>query len=180
MVAHVVLDSPSRTAADLKDFLKERLPDYMVPAAFVFVDAFPVTPAGKVDRRRLSLLRETRPIEVPYVPPDGDLEARIAAIWKDVLQIDQVGADDNFFDIGGSSLLIARVHAKVNEIAPEGVSILDLFQCSTIRTVAARIARNASNRPEASDARRHGELVAGRARLRDLARRRSSSVAPDL
>jgi hypothetical protein len=170
------------SSAALKDFLRARLPDFMVPAAFVLMERFPVTPAGKVDRRALPAPDAGRPAVVHRAAPTGDLEQAIASIWRDVLQTEEVGADDNFFDIGGTSLLIARVHARLSAIQPSAISIVDMFQFPTVRALAARLAEGAA--PDAdvaavvteADAVRSGQQAAGALRLREQARRRRAGA----
>jgi acyl carrier protein len=110
LVAFVV---PSRetspTVNELRRFLKQKLPSYMVPSAFVFLDSMPLTPGGKVDRRALPLPDGTRPdIEESFVAPRTTAEKELAEIWKEVLGIEQVGIYDNFFDLGGHSLLLIQ------------------------------------------------------------------------
>ncbi len=176
IVAYVVLHaSATCSAATLKGFLRSRLPEFMVPASFVFMAGFPVSPSGKVDRQALPAFDRVEPCDEPRTALSGDLEERIAAIWRDVLHVDRVGADENFFDIGGTSLLIARVHARLSAIRPSGLSIVEMFQFPTIRSLAARLDAGEAS-PEHDDRGRAAEMAVGRARLRDQARRRSESA----
>src|SRR5262249_28666649 len=87
----------------LRRFLPQRLPDYMVPSRFVVVAALPMTPSGKIDRKSLPGLRVDAPRR--NTPPHDELEMRLAAIWRELFAADDIGIDDNFFDIGGHSLL---------------------------------------------------------------------------
>jgi len=104
------------TAAQLRHFLLEKLPDYMVPSAFVMLDALPLTPSGKVDRRGLPAHDLTRPeVEETPVAPHTALETLIAEVWREALQVEHVGVYDNFFDLGGHSLLAMRVVAKIEK-----------------------------------------------------------------
>ncbi|MCP5052494.1 MAG: amino acid adenylation domain-containing protein [bacterium] len=120
----------------LKEFLSGPLPGYMVPAAYVEVEEMPLTPAGKVNRRAL----ETHGIEigtrVEYVPPRNDLEEKIAAIWKEVLHLDKVGVDENFFDLGGTSLDIIKLNARFKESLGEEDNVMPLFRYTTIGSFA--------------------------------------------
>jgi hypothetical protein len=175
IVAYVVpRPSTARSVGALKSFLRSRLPEFMVPAAVVFMDRFPVSPAGKIDRQALPVPENSHGDTASYVAPAGAMEEPIAAIWKQVLHIDRVGADDNFFDLGGTSLLIARVHARISEIAPSTLSIVDMFQFPTVRALAARVAQGGSNEPVDATMARGDALMAGHARLRNQARRRGS------
>ena len=126
-------------AEELRGYLREGLPEYMVPAAFVSLQAMPLTPNGKVDR---SALPEPEVAPEPgreYVRPEGELEETIAGAWREALQIDQVGATTNFFDLGGHSLLMAQVHVKLQEGVDSELSIVELFQYPTISSLAAHL-----------------------------------------
>lgn len=127
-----------RLTPELRRHLQERLPDYMVPAAMVVMDALPTTPSGKTDRRALPAPEARRPdLDVAFAPPASALERDLAAIWQDVLQVSRVGLHDNFFDLGGHSLLAAQVLERVRTLVPSAViSIVDLFQHSTLHALA--------------------------------------------
>jgi len=117
--------------------LEECLPEYMVPSAFVVLAAFPLTPNGKVNRLALPKseswnLRTAK----EFVEPHSEMEKRIATVWRDVLHLEKVGVDDNFFDSGGHSLLLVKVHGKLRLIASRAVTITDLFRFPTIRSLA--------------------------------------------
>ena len=150
LVAYVVPAEGGRSeAAELRGLLKEALPEYMVPSAFVFIETLPLTPNGKVDRGALPE-PEARPHpDQALVPPRNDLERRIVAIWKEVLQLDEVGVHDNFFDVGGHSLTLLRVHAKLRETNAD-VKIVDLFEYPTVSSLAAQLSAKAGE----PDARR--------------------------
>jgi amino acid adenylation domain-containing protein len=117
LVAYVVLDHESSpTINELRGFMKQKLPGYMVPSAFVFLDALPLTPSGKVDRQALPAPDLDRPrLEETFVAPRTFLETLIAEIWQDVLGVDRVGRYDNFFDLGGHSLLSMQVVARLEK-----------------------------------------------------------------
>lgn len=128
--------SASVSAAELRAHLARELPDYMVPSALVALDALPLTPNGKVDR---SALPEPSEPEELFVPPQGALEQEIAGAWMDVLQLERVGANTNFFELGGHSLLLAQVHLRLQaDLAPD-LSIIELFQYPTVRSLAAHL-----------------------------------------
>jgi amino acid adenylation domain-containing protein len=132
----------------LRSYLKERLPDYMVPAAFVVLDKMPLTPNGKVDRRVLPAPEMSRPeLSTNLVMPQSDAEQLIAKVWREVLQLEVVGIHDNFFDLGGHSLLLLQVRNKLVEIVGSEVSIIALFQHLTIHTLAQHLSQN---KPEVS------------------------------
>jgi non-ribosomal peptide synthetase component F len=143
LVAYLVVE-PARgpTITELRGFLKEQLPDYMVPSAFVFIDGFPLTPNGKVDRQSLPAPDRVRPrIEESYVAPRSQAEKLLVDIWARVLDVEQVGINDNFFDLGGHSLLLTRVHRKLQEIIGEDISMVTLFQYPTISSLCGYLSR---------------------------------------
>ncbi|SCG74711.1 non-ribosomal peptide synthetase/MFS transporter [Micromonospora coxensis] len=123
----------------LRAALKETLPEYMVPAAFVTLDALPLTPNGKLDRRALPAPVVTREASVALVEPRDDTERLLAGIWRDVLGVDTLGIDDDFFDLGGHSMLATQVVARIRKAEHGGraVGVMDLFQQRTIRDLAA-------------------------------------------
>ncbi len=134
LIAYVV-PNPELTPSvnEWRRFLKEHLPEYMVPSIFVTLEAFPLTPNGKIDRRALPLPDGLRPeLEASYVSPRSELEHTIATIWQEVLHLDQVGIHDNFFDLGGHSLLMAQVHTRLRNALPREIAMLDLFKYPTI------------------------------------------------
>jgi amino acid adenylation domain-containing protein len=125
----------------LRAYLRERLPDYMVPSAFVVLRTMPQTPNGKIDRRALPLPDDIRPpMQRGLALPGTDLERKIAAIWQEVLGVEQVGVEDNFFDVGGHSLLLIRVHSRLRDSLRLNHSIIDLFQFPTISSLARSLA----------------------------------------
>ena len=122
LVAYVVPnEAPSPTVSELRPqelrhFLKQKLPDYMVPSIFVMLDTLPLTPNGKVDRRALPAPDRTRPdLEEAFVAPRTPMESLVAEVWQEALGVDQVGVYDNFFDLGGHSLLAMQVIAKLEK-----------------------------------------------------------------
>jgi acyl carrier protein len=117
LVAYLVLNrKPDPTTTELRNFLKECLPDYMVPSAFFFMDAFPLNPNGKIDRHALPVPDSFRPdLEKVYVAPRTEMERTIAAIWQEVLHLEKVGTHDNFFELGGHSLLATQVVSRIKK-----------------------------------------------------------------
>ncbi|MBV9789620.1 MAG: amino acid adenylation domain-containing protein [Chloroflexi bacterium] len=126
----------------LPSFLHAQLPDYMVPAAFVWLDALPLTPNGKVDRKALAareIVRGAPAGGIGFVAPQTELECAIAAIWQQVLQLESIGVDESFFDLGGTSLKVAAVQSKLQPLVGGELSILTLFQYPTIKTLAEHL-----------------------------------------
>ncbi len=137
LVAYVVLDSQQVTIIDrLRHFLKQRLPDYMVPSAFVILAALPMTPNGKVDRRSLPEPAQTRQEAEGIVAPRDEAELQLANIWEKVLGIHPIGIKDNFFDLGGNSLLALRLVAQVEKAFKKNLPLATFFQNPTIEQLA--------------------------------------------
>jgi amino acid adenylation domain-containing protein len=128
------------TVEVLRAHLAQSVPDYMIPAAFVFLDAFPLTINGKLDRAALPAPGVDRPhLAASYAAPQNDLEAQLTLLWKSALRCELVGTDDNFFDIGGDSLLLTALHRDLERELGRSVPITDLFQYPTIRALAAHL-----------------------------------------
>jgi acyl carrier protein len=122
---------------ELRSFLQKRLPDYMLPAAFAVLADLPRTPNGKVDRQALPGL-ETLGAEagLPYSAPQTQVERSIAGVWQEMLGLKRVGLDDNFFDLGGHSLLLVQVHDRLERLLKVKMSLVDLFRYPTIESLA--------------------------------------------
>ncbi|MES1241578.1 MAG: non-ribosomal peptide synthase/polyketide synthase, partial [Acidobacteriota bacterium] len=125
--------------ADLRGFLRESLPEHMVPSAVVFLDSMPLTPNGKVDRKALARIEPERRTEGVFNPPRTVTEERLAGIWRDLLGVERIGAEDGFFDIGGHSLLGTRVVSRVREAFGVELPLRALFEAPTLAGLAARI-----------------------------------------
>jgi amino acid adenylation domain-containing protein len=138
LVAYIVAKPQSvPSSTELRRFLQKQLPDYMVPSAFVVLEALPLTPNGKIDRQALPQPEGQRAaLETAYIAPRGDIEQKIATILKTVLQIDQIGVHDNFFDLGGNSLLLVQVQEKLVNALNRDVPVVALFQYPTINALA--------------------------------------------
>ncbi|PZO15511.1 MAG: non-ribosomal peptide synthetase [Leptolyngbya foveolarum] len=140
LVAYVVseADVGETGIADLREWLRSQVPDYMVPAAFVQLDELPLTVNGKVNRQALPRPSGDRPeLSNAYVAPKADLERAIAHIWQALLGLDQVGLQDNFFDLGGHSLLLVQVQNQLQTQLDRQILLVDLFRYPTIQAIAA-------------------------------------------
>ncbi|HKI02160.1 MAG TPA: amino acid adenylation domain-containing protein, partial [Thermoanaerobaculia bacterium] len=168
LVAYVVLHGERLSpASDLQDFLRERLPEYMVPPAWVELAKLPLTPNGKLDRRALPEPDSARAdLAASYVAPRTEVEQAIAEIWREVLQLDKVGIHEKFFHLGGHSLLLVRVHARLRERFGQELSMMDLFKYPDISSLAQHLTRNAGAPPPAATDTRAEELEEGKARRR--------------
>ena len=138
LVAYVVAAAGrSLDVAALRRRLTSQLPAYMVPSAYVALDALPVLPNGKLDRRALPEPATTRPeLDVPFLPPRNDVETAIAKIWSDLLEIDTIGVHDEFLDLGGDSLTAARIIARVSDRFPMTLPPRLLWEASTVARMA--------------------------------------------
>jgi acyl carrier protein len=152
LIAYLVLRStPAPTTSALRAALKVKLPDYMVPSVFVFLDKMPVIGIGKVDRNALTAPTHSRPaLDDPYAPPRTPFEEALLRIWAEVLCLDQIGIHDNFFALGGHSLAAMRVISRVIQTFKLDVPILGLFDAPTVAQMAAIITQKHAQR--ASDA----------------------------
>ncbi len=148
LCAYYVVETNSTPAVgELRKFLKKKLPDYMIPSYFMQLEEIPLTNNGKVDMKALpGIGRGQMDLETEYTPPASEIEKTIANIWKDVLKLDKVGIDHNFFDLGGNSLDIIKVNSRLKEVSGKGISVVAMFKYPTIRSLA----RNFSQ-PQADD-----------------------------
>jgi amino acid adenylation domain-containing protein len=129
--------------AEMRAFLKQHLPEHMVPSFFVALPALPMTPNGKVDRRALPEPEVDVNREAAFVAAESDMEEVLDEIWRAVLGLERVGVNDNFFELGGHSLLLARVQAELKERLGREVAMVDLFRFPTIRSLAAHLSGEA-------------------------------------
>ncbi|WP_434606957.1 non-ribosomal peptide synthase/polyketide synthase [Pseudomonas sp. D2-30] len=137
LVAYVVASLDADTLRDpLKARLKEHLPDYMIPAHWLFLDHLPLTPNGKLDRKALPGV-ETGATQNGYAPPASELEQQIADVWREVLEVDQVGRNDHFFERGGHSLLATQAISRLRKLTGYPLSLRDLFDHPRLSTLAA-------------------------------------------
>ncbi|NJR75449.1 MAG: hypothetical protein HC773_21030 [Scytonema sp. CRU_2_7] len=128
---------PGKLTQCLRDYLKEHLPEYMVPSSFIMLNALPLSPNGKIDRHALPTPKDFSPdLAVAYVAPRNEVEKMIATIWQEVLHLETVGMNDNFFDLGGHSLLALQVQSKLQQLFPKNVLITDLFKYPNISSLA--------------------------------------------
>lgn len=138
LVAYVVPNEPEAyTQKEVRQYLQERLPQYMIPAFFVRLEALPITPNGKVDRRALPLPGQERSQEESaFLAPRTSLEATLATIWADILHIKQVGIHDNFFELGGDSILSTQIIAHAKQMGLH-FTLKHLFQFQTVAELAS-------------------------------------------
>jgi amino acid adenylation domain-containing protein len=142
LVAYVVAShEPTPTFSELRSFLKEKLPDYMIPTALVFLDLLPLTPNGKVDRRALPAPELSRSeLENKFVAPRTPVEEAIAGIWCKVLGLERLGVHDNFFELGGHSLLATQIISRLSNVFQVEIPLRQLFLYPTIAELTLIIA----------------------------------------
>jgi amino acid adenylation domain-containing protein len=146
--AYLVADADSPSVAELRGFLAESLPDHMVPGSFVIVDAFPLTPNGKVDRQVLQRLGTPLAGRADAgTRPRTPEEEILVALWAEILEVSRVGIHDSFFDLGGHSLLAMRLIARLQEAFSIQLPVSALFEEPTIAELAGRVQRSRSERP---------------------------------
>jgi amino acid adenylation domain-containing protein len=168
LVAYVVPRHVSEVLTEeLRQLLRQSLPEYMVPTTFVFVDALPLTRHGKVDRNALPAPETAgKSRSNRYVAPRNEVEQIVAGIWQKALQVERIGRDDNFFDLGGHSLLMVKVHAELRAVFGEDLSIVELFKKPTVGSLAEYFANRNGQRPNLQNVHRRAE------RRRQAAQRR--------
>ena len=143
LAAYVVLAKEKAcTTSELRNFLKQKLPEYMVPVDFVLLDSLPLTPNGKLDRKRLPAPEGIRPDSIEsFVAPRTPIEEALVAIWAKLLGINQVGIRDNFFELGGHSLLAVRLFSEIEKAFNKRPPLASLFQEATIESLAHLISQ---------------------------------------
>ncbi|MBL1201285.1 MAG: amino acid adenylation domain-containing protein [Nostoc sp. GBBB01] len=147
LIAYITLyPDKTLTISQLRRFLQNKLLDHMLPTAFMILEAFPLTSNGKVDRRALPMPDALRPeLEVAYVVPQTEVEKTIASVWQKALNLEKIGIHDNFFEIGGHSLLLVTVHSQLQEILNNAeLSTLDLFRYPTINSLVEYLSSSAN------------------------------------
>ena len=182
--------SPAATARlplqELRDHLRKRLPEYMVPSHFTALGAFPLTPNGKVDRKALAALASPpATASDEHIAPRNETEEKLIAIWKEVLGTEAIGINDNFFELGGHSLLLAKAHGRLQEVFERDLSMIELFKYPTIQTLAGWLRSETNGAPSQealqrnlARAEKQKERLSQQQRLKELAQRRLNRPAP--
>ena len=150
LVAYVVArQSPVPTAGELRSFLKEKLPDYMVPSSFVVLEALPLTPNGKVDRKALPEPQSQLPGST-FVPPETPAEIAVAKIWCEILGLEQVGLHDDFFELGGHSLLATKLISRLETFHGVEAKLRDIFDSPTVAAMSKWFERKQNHQKEST------------------------------
>ena len=141
LVAYVVPEGTAPGSDELRRFLQQRLPDFMVPSVFMVMEALPLSSTGKVDRRGLPAPEDARPeLEQAFIAPRDPIEEAIAGIWSTVLRVDRVGVHDDFFALGGHSLLATQIVSRVLATLHVELPLRTIFEAPTVAALAARVA----------------------------------------
>ncbi len=180
LVAYVVPRTPEVEMSDLRDFLREQLPEYMLPSAIVRLEVFPLTPNGKLDRKALPAPSGAGyEADGPYVAPRSELERLIADVWRETLAVERVGVRDNFFNLGGHSLLLIRVNNRLREALRMELPVVELFKYPTVSALAEHLSRShAQPHAVAHTGRSESESrSASLSRQRELRRRQATRSA---
>ncbi|MFZ0477716.1 MAG: non-ribosomal peptide synthetase [Terriglobales bacterium] len=161
LVAYVVPQNGSYSATELRTYLEQKLPPYMLPSALMTLDVLPLSPNGKLDRDALPLPDAGR-----AQATDGgsaaksELEGKIAAVWAKVLRLSEVGLEVNFFDIGGDSLSLLEVHAELQKVVDSEIQVVDLFHYTTVRSLAKKLGGGAQRNLQAAQDRAQQQRAA--------------------
>jgi natural product biosynthesis luciferase-like monooxygenase protein len=184
LAAYVLIQDGNKIdSADLKNYLKDKLPEYMIPSHFVFMDAYPLTPNGKIDRKQLpppSEFESERSEE--FVSPENEYEEIIAKVWQKILNLPKVGTRDNFFDLGGHSLLAVQVHRDIKEKINHQLVLTDIFRFPTIKSLAEYLSSSengSSKKDERIDARIKVMQNQRKARMRNKTIRKNDANPED-
>ena len=134
LVAYIVVEEePGPTNTEMRSFLKEKLPEYMVPSVYVLIDDLQLTSSGKIDRRALPAPDRSRPeLEEIFVAPRSQSEELVAGIWSNVLGVERIGVYDSFFELGGHSLLVVQIVSRIREVFEVELAVRSLFETPTI------------------------------------------------
>ncbi|WP_413174048.1 AMP-binding protein [Anabaena azotica] len=162
LVAYLVpQQKPTPTTKELRQYLQDKLPEYMIPSAFVFLDALPLTPNGKTDRRNLPAPELVKPeITATFETPVDDVEYQLTKIWEEFLGVKPIGRHDNFFELGGNSLLAVRLFAAIENKLGQKLPLASLFPVSTVAAIAQIICQKQDLVNTLSTKSHHSSLVA--------------------
>jgi len=141
LVAYLLTSEPELNSTELRPYLQSKLPEYMVPSAFVLLDNLPLTPNGKIDRKALPApdINLTRSHE--YVPPQTETEKHIATVLQEVLQLEKVSIYDNFFELGANSLMLVKIHSNLQEILSIELPLVDMFTYPNIKALSQHLSK---------------------------------------
>jgi len=168
-----IVSKKELTVMELRNYLKTKLPEYMIPSYFVSLEHIPLTVSGKVDRKALGIQGARLSTGVEFIPPENKIEKLIAVIWQEVLKRDKIGIHDNFFEIGGNSLKIIQINSKLKESFEINIPFTIMFEYTTIASLSQYFQQEGVSEvfPE-TETDRGEEINKGRDRLRQRMQRR--------
>jgi hypothetical protein len=147
LVGYVFGNGKEVDTAEVRSYLKRKLPEYMVPAAMVVLEEMPLTPNGKIDRKRLPVPeQQKRDLKTGYVGAQGPLEEVLTMIWSDVLGMERIGVRDNFFELGGHSLLATQLVSRMRKVFQMDIPLRNIFEAPTVRELSQLLIVNTENR----------------------------------
>ncbi|MBD1943541.1 amino acid adenylation domain-containing protein [Coleofasciculus sp. FACHB-712] len=152
LVAYIVPKKQAPSIHNIRDFLKQKLPSYMVPSAFMFLEALPLTANGKIERRALPVPENLSLSVVAYIAPRNPVEEKLAQLWTEVLDLERVGIHDNFFELGGNSLVATQLISKVRRTFQVEIPLRNLFELPTIAGLAENISQTKQSNADAQEA----------------------------
>ncbi|HEX8352729.1 MAG TPA: phosphopantetheine-binding protein, partial [Pyrinomonadaceae bacterium] len=181
LVGYVVgVDGAELSGAGVRGALRGRLPEYMVPGRVEVIAEMPLTPNGKVDRRRLPEPGQQagQSNGKEYAAPRNEVEEQIASIWQSVLRVEKVSINDNFFDLGGHSLLMVQVHGEVQKKLQVELGMVEMFRHPTVSALAERLVNGGTGvrAEESRDEETSERLEEGKHRLRQHFEQRRAAV----
>lgn len=138
LCAYYVSDK-SMTVNDLREYMSTKLPEYMIPEYFIPLDKIPLTDSGKIDRKSLPEPGEISNAGTEYTEPSNKLEEELLAIWRDILNVENIGVNHSFFSMGGNSIRLIMLHEQINKIYPDTILVADLFTYPTVRKLVQYI-----------------------------------------
>ena len=173
LIAYLVTSSDI-SQTQLRKFLQDKLPGYMIPSNYMMLEEFPLTPNRKIDRKALPLPEKIRPDLDNFVIPKTKMEQEIAQIWQEVLQVEKIGIHDNFFDLGGHSLLMVKVHSKLREKFSRDVSLVEMFRHPTISALVTYFSNTSNKEQPDNSSSRNEQISTGKERLKQRLNKRKS------
>ncbi|MEL6463085.1 MAG: non-ribosomal peptide synthetase, partial [Cyanobacteria bacterium J06621_15] len=172
LIAYLI-SSSEISQTDLRQFLQDKLPGYMIPSSYMMLEEFPLTPNRKIDRKALPIPEANRPNLDNYVKPSSEIEREIAQIWQQVLQVEKIGIHDNFFDLGGHSLSMVKVHSQLREKFSSNIPLVEMFRHPTISALVKYFS-NIDDESSRKNNSRDEQVSAGKERLKQRLNRRKN------
>jgi amino acid adenylation domain-containing protein len=172
LIAYLISESEV-LQIELRQFLQDKLPGYMIPSNYIMLEEFPLTPNRKIDRKALPNPDNNRPELENYVTPSSEIEREIAQIWQQVLQVEKIGIHDNFFDLGGHSLSMVKVHSQLREKFSSNIPLVEMFRHPTISSLVNYFS-NVNLIQSQQDNSRNEQVTAGKERLKQRLNRRNN------